>query len=248
MSCWSLREAQAAVGGELVGDGSLAPAALSMDTRTIRPGECFIAIRGQRDAHAFAGQAVAKGASALVVDHELPFPVAAADRPGYPGGAAALGPGAAGGVPAPGGAGHHRVRGQDLHQGIAGRRHRRLEDPGQPQQHLRSAGGPGHPAGGPGYGGAGDGHEHAGRDPPAHRDRPAGFRPDHQHRQRAHGILRRRPGGHRPGQGRAGRGAAGGRPLGAPGRRPLVPVGGVATLGPGPGGAGGAGLGLRLGG
>jgi UDP-N-acetylmuramoyl-tripeptide--D-alanyl-D-alanine ligase len=75
MSCWSLREAQAAIGGDLVGDGALAPAALSMDTRTIRAGDCFIAIRGQRDGHAFAGQAVAKGASALLVDHELPFEV-----------------------------------------------------------------------------------------------------------------------------------------------------------------------------
>ena len=75
MSCWSLREAQAAVGGDLVGDGALAPAALSMDTRTIHPGDCFVAIRGKRDAHEFAGQAVAKGASALLVDHELPFAV-----------------------------------------------------------------------------------------------------------------------------------------------------------------------------
>jgi UDP-N-acetylmuramoyl-tripeptide--D-alanyl-D-alanine ligase len=75
MSVWSLREAQAAVGGELLGDGALAPAALSMDTRTIRPGDGFVAIRGQRDGHAFAGQAVARGASALLVDHELPFDV-----------------------------------------------------------------------------------------------------------------------------------------------------------------------------
>ena len=75
MSCWSLREAQAAVGGVLAGDGEVAPAALSMDTRTIHPGDLFVAIRGQRDAHAFAAEAVAKGAAALLVDHELPLAV-----------------------------------------------------------------------------------------------------------------------------------------------------------------------------
>jgi UDP-N-acetylmuramoyl-tripeptide--D-alanyl-D-alanine ligase len=73
MSLWNLSRAQAAVGGTLLGDGSLTPAALSMDTRTIRPGDGFVAIRSQRDGHGFAAEAVAKGAAALLVDHELPF-------------------------------------------------------------------------------------------------------------------------------------------------------------------------------
>ena len=72
MSLWSLGEVQAALGGELQGDAAVVPAALSMDTRTIRPGDCFVAIRGQRDGHAFAAEAVAGGAAALLVDHELP--------------------------------------------------------------------------------------------------------------------------------------------------------------------------------
>jgi len=75
MSAWSLERVQAAVGGVLLGDGQLAPEALSMDTRSIRPGDGFVAIRGQRDGHAFAAQAVAGGAVALLVDHELPFKV-----------------------------------------------------------------------------------------------------------------------------------------------------------------------------
>jgi UDP-N-acetylmuramoyl-tripeptide--D-alanyl-D-alanine ligase len=75
MSVWSLSQARAAVGGDLLGSGDPAPAALSMDTRTIRPGDCFVAIRGQRDGHAFAAEAVAKGAAALLVDHELPCAV-----------------------------------------------------------------------------------------------------------------------------------------------------------------------------
>ncbi len=72
---WSLREACEAVGGRLEGDGAVAPDALSMDTRTIRPGNCFVAIRGDRDGHDFAAQAVASGAAAVMGDHELPLDV-----------------------------------------------------------------------------------------------------------------------------------------------------------------------------
>jgi len=72
---WSLDEACRAVGGTLAGDGGGIPAALSMDTRTLVPGSCFVAIRGARDGHDFAAQAVAAGAGALLVDHELPLAV-----------------------------------------------------------------------------------------------------------------------------------------------------------------------------
>jgi len=68
---WTLAQAQAAIGGELQGQGDVVPAALSMDTRTLRPGSCFVAIRDQRDGHEFAAQALAKGATALLVDHPL---------------------------------------------------------------------------------------------------------------------------------------------------------------------------------
>ena len=75
MTLWSLAEAQAHLGGHLVGDGSLVPSALSMDSRTLAQDSCFVAIRGQRDGHEFAAQAVAHGASSLLVDHELPLEV-----------------------------------------------------------------------------------------------------------------------------------------------------------------------------
>ncbi len=71
MSLWSLFQAASQVGGELLGDGAVVPSALSMDTRTLQPGACFVALRSERDGHAFAAQAVAKGASALLVDHPL---------------------------------------------------------------------------------------------------------------------------------------------------------------------------------
>lgn len=71
MKLWSLAEVAPHLGARIEGDPSLVPVALSMDTRTIRPGACFVAIRGERDGHAFAAQAAEKGASCLLVDHEL---------------------------------------------------------------------------------------------------------------------------------------------------------------------------------
>ena len=46
--------------------------AFSTDTRTIQPGDTYVAIRGEtHDGHAFVEDAVAKGAVAVVVDHDL---------------------------------------------------------------------------------------------------------------------------------------------------------------------------------
>jgi UDP-N-acetylmuramoyl-tripeptide--D-alanyl-D-alanine ligase len=46
---------------------------VSIDTRTLKPADLFIAIKGDNvDGHAYAQQAVAKGAAALLVDHPLP--------------------------------------------------------------------------------------------------------------------------------------------------------------------------------
>jgi UDP-N-acetylmuramoyl-tripeptide--D-alanyl-D-alanine ligase len=42
-----------------------------MDTRTLQPGDCFVAIRAERDGHDFCAQAVELGAMALLVDHPL---------------------------------------------------------------------------------------------------------------------------------------------------------------------------------
>lgn len=71
MSLWSLREAAACVGGELLGDGAVVPASLSLDTRTLQPGACFVALRAERDGHDFVPQAVERGAGALLVDHPV---------------------------------------------------------------------------------------------------------------------------------------------------------------------------------
>lgn len=69
MSLWSLNTVAAQVGAELLGEGAVVPTSLSMDTRTLRPGACFVALRAERDGHAFVRQAMDQGATALLVDH-----------------------------------------------------------------------------------------------------------------------------------------------------------------------------------
>ncbi|MBI1752376.1 MAG: UDP-N-acetylmuramoyl-tripeptide--D-alanyl-D-alanine ligase [Acidobacteria bacterium] len=73
MSQWSLFQVASHVGGEILGEGSVMPGSLSLDTRTLGPGACFVALRAERDGHVFAAQAVEKGAAALLVDHALPL-------------------------------------------------------------------------------------------------------------------------------------------------------------------------------
>lgn len=68
---WNLERAARELGAELKGDGTLVPTALSMDTRTLPSGACFVAIRAQRDGHAFAADALRSGAASLLVDHAL---------------------------------------------------------------------------------------------------------------------------------------------------------------------------------
>ncbi len=72
MSLWTLAQVRDALGGgTLIGNGRVVPATLSLDTRTLQPGACFVALRAERDGHAFAAQAVERGACALLVDHAL---------------------------------------------------------------------------------------------------------------------------------------------------------------------------------
>ncbi len=60
-------------GGRLHGADVLVDA-VSTDTRTLAPGMLFVALQGERhDAHAFAEQARERGASALLVNRELPL-------------------------------------------------------------------------------------------------------------------------------------------------------------------------------
>lgn len=66
----------AALGGSVVArDRMPGTIAIATDTRTIRPSETFLALRGERfDGHAFLAEAVARGASAAIVDDTSALP------------------------------------------------------------------------------------------------------------------------------------------------------------------------------
>jgi UDP-N-acetylmuramoyl-tripeptide--D-alanyl-D-alanine ligase len=73
-----LNELVAATGGRLVNGRDLKIAGISIDTRTLKPGDLYIAIRGKRlDGHGFCTQAIEKGAAGVVVDSEAAVPAGA---------------------------------------------------------------------------------------------------------------------------------------------------------------------------
>ncbi len=59
---WTSAEIVAATGGRLADEG-FAATGVSIDTRTIEPGDLFVALAGVRDGHEFVDQALAKGAA-----------------------------------------------------------------------------------------------------------------------------------------------------------------------------------------
>ncbi|SIO29989.1 UDP-N-acetylmuramoyl-tripeptide--D-alanyl-D-alanine ligase [Rhodovulum sp. ES.010] len=62
---WTSGEAAAATGGRATRD--FAATGVSIDTRTLAPGELFVALKDQRDGHDFVAEALAKGAAAAMV-------------------------------------------------------------------------------------------------------------------------------------------------------------------------------------
>jgi UDP-N-acetylmuramoyl-tripeptide--D-alanyl-D-alanine ligase len=79
----SLAEAASMTGGRASG-GDPVFSGVSTDTRSVRPGDLFVALRGERfDGHSFLPQATSAGASAAMVDRrhqgEFPLPVAVVD-------------------------------------------------------------------------------------------------------------------------------------------------------------------------
>ena len=65
MALWTQVEAEQATGGTATAPFEVS--GLSIDTRTIRPGEMFIALSAARDGHDFVAQAFEKGAAAALV-------------------------------------------------------------------------------------------------------------------------------------------------------------------------------------
>ncbi len=67
MSLWTATEAATATGGRAQGDWQAT--GVSIDTRTILPGDLFVALKDVRDGHDFVAQALEKGAVAALVSH-----------------------------------------------------------------------------------------------------------------------------------------------------------------------------------
>ncbi len=73
MSLWTAEDAARATGGQTTADW--VANGISIDTRSLQPGDLFIALKAARDGHDFVAQALEKGAAAALVSH-LPEGVA----------------------------------------------------------------------------------------------------------------------------------------------------------------------------
>jgi len=69
---WTAEEIAAAVGGRVA--GGFAATGVSIDTRTIEPGDLFVALAGVRDGHEFVDQALAKGAAGVLASQPVSGP------------------------------------------------------------------------------------------------------------------------------------------------------------------------------
>lgn len=67
MSLWTASDAAAATKGRATADWSAT--GVSIDTRTLQPGDLFVALKDVRDGHDFVAQALENGAAAALVTH-----------------------------------------------------------------------------------------------------------------------------------------------------------------------------------
>jgi len=73
---WTSAALRTATNGALAAD--VAVTGVSLDSRSIAPGDIFIALRDQRDGHEFVADALSRGAALAMVDHTPPDAVDAA--------------------------------------------------------------------------------------------------------------------------------------------------------------------------
>ncbi|MBL4793465.1 MAG: UDP-N-acetylmuramoylalanyl-D-glutamyl-2, 6-diaminopimelate--D-alanyl-D-alanine ligase, partial [Citromicrobium sp.] len=73
LALWSAQEIAEATGG--VASGEFQCAGVEMDSRDVRPGDLFIALKGEEmDGHRFIDNAFAAGAAAAIVDRPIDWP------------------------------------------------------------------------------------------------------------------------------------------------------------------------------
>jgi UDP-N-acetylmuramoyl-tripeptide--D-alanyl-D-alanine ligase len=70
MTLWTADSLRAATGGTLATEAAVT--GVSIDTRSLAPGDLFVALRDARDGHDFVAEALAKGAAAVMVDRDPP--------------------------------------------------------------------------------------------------------------------------------------------------------------------------------
>ena len=70
---WTSDEIAAATGGASSG-GAFSATGVSIDTRTLQPGDLFVALAGERDGHGFVSQAMAKGAAGVLASQPVAAP------------------------------------------------------------------------------------------------------------------------------------------------------------------------------
>src|SRR5262249_61458824 len=75
---WTSDELVAATGGSLIG-APFDVSGVSIDTRTLEPGDLFVALGGARDGHEFADQALAKGAVGSLASRHVAGPAIMVD-------------------------------------------------------------------------------------------------------------------------------------------------------------------------
>jgi len=66
---WTHSDAAKATGGKAVGKWAIG--ALSIDTRSVEPGDLFVPLKDSRDGHDFIPMAFEKGAGAVISEHEI---------------------------------------------------------------------------------------------------------------------------------------------------------------------------------
>ncbi|RMF12106.1 MAG: UDP-N-acetylmuramoylalanyl-D-glutamyl-2, 6-diaminopimelate--D-alanyl-D-alanine ligase, partial [Alphaproteobacteria bacterium] len=73
---WTATEIASVTGGRLTGGGDWAITGVSIDSRTLVPGDLFVAIRGPNaDGHDYAAAAADAGAAALLVERKIAGPI-----------------------------------------------------------------------------------------------------------------------------------------------------------------------------
>ncbi len=69
---WTSRDIAAATGGSVSGD--ISATGVSIDTRSLEPGDLFVALAGARDGHDFVDLAMSRGASGVLAAHAVAAP------------------------------------------------------------------------------------------------------------------------------------------------------------------------------